>query len=293
MKTNQSSGGQTALRVAKHHRKPLVARCGFMWSLNHTRRYGPRDRRTRHALRVEQKLFQGRGRGRGRGATLVQVTTDTMRDDITQRLGDGVANRVRVVPNFVDTDAFRPHPEIQPAFDVVFVGRFGREKNVAALLEAVRDLPIRLLMIGGGGAMPAELQPIVEGGAAVVEWRGQVPHHQLAAALCEAKLFVLPSLYEGHPKALLEAMACGLPVLVTDRPGLREVVRHGVTGHICDVTPEALRQAIQTLLADEALRRRLGEAARAEVLERYSLDRIIEQETAVLEEAIALGKTKR
>ena len=97
---------------------------------------------------------------------------------------------------------------------------------------------------------------------------------------------MLPSLYEGHPKALLEAMACGVPVIAADSPGIREVIRHGETGYLCGTSPDAIRDAIEALRSDCALRGRLGVAARKYVVDHFSLDRIAELEYALLQEVV-------
>src|SRR3546814_18364330 len=97
------------------------------------------------------------------------------------------------------------------------------------------------------------------------------------------RIFVLPSSYEGHPKTLLEAMACGAAVIGTDVPGIREVIEDGRTGLLCAPTAAALRDAIERLLSDEPLRRRLGGHARPQLemtarLERGSADRRVGSE---------------
>ena len=284
IKTNQTAGGLLARHAARRWGAALVARCGYMWSVFHRRRYGDRDRRTRLALRTEQKLFAS--------ADLVQVTADFMRDELSERFAGRLDAKVRVVPNYVETQRLNPASvgDESADFDVLFVGRFGREKNVDVLLEAVKELPIVVGLAGGGGATPAELRKISDGGRAEIRWLGQVPHAELPATLNRAKVFVLPSRYEGHPKALIEAMACGRAVIVSDRPGLREVVVHRETGLVVSPTPEQLREAIRLLLGDIELRQSLGRGARAVAVERYSLDHVAPLEAAVLREAMSVGK---
>jgi glycosyltransferase involved in cell wall biosynthesis len=98
-------------------------------------------------------------------------------------------------------------------------------------------------------------------------------------------VFVLPSLYEGHPKALIEAMSCGVAVVGTDVDGIRDVIRHGETGLLCEPTTDALAATLNRVLSDAALRNRLGQAAREFVVREYSLERVVALELATLAEA--------
>ena len=107
-----------------------------------------------------------------------------------------------------------------------------------------------------------------------VRLRGAVPPEAVLAALQRSDCLLLPSLTEGISNAVLEAMACGLPVVTTDCGGMQEAVTDGVDGMIVrtrDVT--GMAAALERLASDLRLRRRLGEAARATVSKRFSLVR--------------------
>ena len=99
-------------------------------------------------------------------------------------------------------------------------------------------------------------------------------------------MFILPSLYEGHPKALLEAMACSRPVIGTDVIGIRELIRHRETGYLCGTSPEEIRAAIQDVLSDADLRNHMGHNAQEFVLEHFALERVVEMELALLSEVV-------
>jgi glycosyltransferase involved in cell wall biosynthesis len=107
----------------------------------------------------------------------------------------------------------------------------------------------------------------------------------------KASLFVLPSLKEGFPKTLLEAMSCGKPVVTFDIPGIRETVKDKNVGMLVpSKEPNALAKAIITLLNDESLRHYLGKKARKLVLEKYNWDLIIDKTEKVYNEAISERK---
>ena len=161
---------------------------------------------------------------------------------------------------------------------VLSVGRLAPEKAPDVLLEAFalcaqEYCECRLALVGEG-----QLETTLRAQAArlgigeQIDWWGLVkdplPHYDTA------HVFVLPSRTEGMPNALLEAMGCGVPVIVSDgAPGLLEVVEHGVTGLVVPVNDAvALAAALRLMLSDASLRRRLGMAARERVLE-YELSR--------------------
>lgn len=190
--------------------------------------------------------------------------------------------RITALPNGVALDGVVPkedHAITGPA-RLVFVGRLHEQKGLDTLLEAVdlinRDAPgsLRLQVIGEGperGAVEARVTRLhLED---CVELRGQT--EDVGASLQEADVFVLPSRAEGLSNALLEAMAHGLPVVVSDVPGNIDVVDDEVTGLLFAAgDPAALADRLARLVADQELRQRLGTAARAQVEAVYDLDRV-------------------
>jgi glycosyltransferase involved in cell wall biosynthesis len=97
-------------------------------------------------------------------------------------------------------------------------------------------------------------------------------------------LFVLPSKWEGMPKALVEAMACGLPVIGTDVPGIRDLIDHGRNGYLCEPGERGIRSAIASLIEDPQVGARLGQEARKFAASRFSLENIASIELELLAE---------
>lgn len=273
VKTNQMSGARHILRVTQAWRTPLIARCGYPWSLFAERERGTDDPVAREARATERAVF--------RGARHVVGSTTEIADLAIRR--DGVPpERVSVVPNYVDTDLMSPGSALsRPRPRIGFLGRLERQKNPLALIEAMAGLDADLVAVGEGTLRDAMVTRAAELGVSL-KMLGNLPHADLPDFFRALDAFVLPSLFEGHPKALLEAMACGLPVVGADSPGIREVVTHERTGLIAEPAPAPLRQAIGRLLADRALGFRLGEAARKEIVAAMSLDRTVERELRVL-----------
>lgn len=113
-------------------------------------------------------------------------------------------------------------------------------------------------------------------------WQDDMP-----ATLAKADIFCLPSYREGVPSALLEACASGLPIVTTDVPGCRDVVTHGLNGFLVPPRdPQALAEAITTLLTKPKLRDDMGKSGRELALEKFSLEKIIEQTLDVYKEVL-------
>ncbi|MGB9616471.1 MAG: glycosyltransferase family 4 protein, partial [Desulfomonilaceae bacterium] len=282
IKTNQTYGAQIALRVARELGVPLVARCGYLWSANAAREYGKGSEQARAARCTEEEVFSA--------ADAVVVTTSLMERDIASRI-PGVAHKIEVIPNYVDTDLFRPMSVESTPDSVLFVGRIAPEKNLDLLLEALASLPARLRIIGEGRLRPT-LQNRFSYLDDRVTWEGTVPHRELPRFINEAATFVLPSRYEGHPKALLEAMACEAAVVGGDSPGIREIITHGENGLLCELKPFSLRETIRRLIKDSRLRRHLGKSARRYVLSRYSLEKIAKKEWDLLCKVLTHGNRR-
>ncbi|MBF0163033.1 MAG: glycosyltransferase family 4 protein [Magnetococcales bacterium] len=282
-KSNQIPGSETPLALAKRFGKPFIARCGYMHSDFTISRFGADSPEARKSLDRERRSFQGADR--------VVVTTPRMAAQVTGMHGVP-ADRVRVIPNYVDTDLFAPRPASRGSDDgakVFFLGRLDVQKDPFLLLDAMHGIDAALWMVGDGPLREALTSAIAARGARV-ELLGIRPHAALPELMNRSDLFVLPSPYEGHPKALLEAMACGMAVIGrNDAPGVREVIRHEETGLLCDPTPEGLRAAITRLLSDPDLKGRLGRNARAHALETFSLQRVVEMELALLREIFAIS----
>jgi glycosyltransferase involved in cell wall biosynthesis len=219
------------------------------------------------------------GLNRRRAVGLVQNPDD--RDMLTE-LGVKPDHVVIIPGSGIDADRFRPIPEPDGPVTFAYVGRMLDDKGVRNLISAFRilraaDKESRLLLAGSPDpANPASI-PQTElaawGREAGVTWLGQVA--DIATLWQRAHVAVLPSRREGLPKSLLEAAACGRPLIATDVPGCREIVIAEKTGLLVPVDdPAALAAAMERLARSSQQRIRLGVAARRLVDERFAADLI-------------------
>lgn len=275
-KSNQVRGGDFALSLARYVGKPFIARCGYLLSDHMQWREGVDAPLARQSLDLEEGIFAG--------ASQVVVTTEAMRQSVFDRYGIG-SDKVRVIPNYVDTQLFSPATTLAPPNRLIFVGRLEPQKNIFSLVEALAGLDVELWMVGEGSlreqiAAQAQLLGVV------IRFFGVVPHAQLPGLLHQCALFVLPSLWEGHPKTLLEAMSCGMPVIAGEIPALRGVVFHRENGFFCGLSPDAIRAAVLEVMGNADLRAELGKNARKYALEHLTLQSIVTKELAMLQELV-------
>jgi glycosyltransferase involved in cell wall biosynthesis len=193
------------------------------------------------------------------------------------------AEKIALIPGSgVDADRLQPLPDPAGPVTAAFVGRLLYDKGLAVLIDAVkllqaRQKPIRLIVAGEvDPANPASIpDKLVSEWKAIpgVDFRGHVG--DIRTVWRDAHIAVLPSRREGLPLSLLEAAACGRPLVATDVPGCREVARPGVNALL--VPPDdapALSNALARLAEDRDLRVQLGQASRKLVEATFSSGRI-------------------
>jgi glycosyltransferase involved in cell wall biosynthesis len=180
---------------------------------------------------------------------------------------------MHVVHCGIDPARYGPAPDKAAGQRLLFVGRLAAVKGVPVLLTAFaglrRAFPGASLTLIGDGPERARLAAEAArlGLTGAVTFAGTRAQDEVAAALAQTDIFVLPSFAEGVPVVLMEAMASRLPVVATAIAGVPELVEHGVAGLL--VPPGdalALEQALKRLLGDPGLRQRMGAAGRAAVV---------------------------
>lgn len=190
---------------------------------------------------------------------------------------------VVLIPNGVDTRLFSPADRLPQENVLLYVGRLEPQKNVAMLVYAAAKLrPTCHLLVIGQGSLKNDLTRLAKTLRVKLSIIDSVPHDELPKFFKRARLFILPSLIEGHPKSLLEAMSCALPVIGTDVSGTREVITHRQNGLVVKNTPESLADAIETLLANRKLSEHLGHQARQTVKRNYNITILSQRDVSLI-----------
>ncbi|HLY99232.1 MAG TPA: glycosyltransferase family 4 protein [Candidatus Angelobacter sp.] len=174
------------------------------------------------------------------------------------------------------------HRDYGSAKKLLFAGTWLKRKGTSDLVAAFTTLAARhpelMLVVLNPGTPESSVQSCFpEEIRSRVVCRQAEPEEGNAAAMAAADIYLLPSLFEGTPLTLIEAMFEGMPIITTATCGMKDVIEEGRSGLLVPIrSPQAIVAAVERLLSDPALRARLGQAARAEALQKYTWPRVAE-----------------
>jgi glycosyltransferase involved in cell wall biosynthesis len=234
-----------------------------------------------------------------RGSLFVRSISRHGRGQMMLSCGRSEWQKLIYVPLGIDASEFAPPPlrTVSSPPKLLCVGRLAPEKGQGLLLEAVAALsaegrPVHLRLVGDGPDRTwLENRAAELGIRSNVEFAGWVDQARLMALYAETDVFAMPSLAEGIPMVLMEAMAMQIPCVAPCITGIPELIEHGVDGMLFAVADvEDLKRQIRHLLESPELRAQIGRQARARVVRDYDMARNTERFAAALVEQLG-GKT--
>lgn len=209
-------------------------------------------------------------------ADLISVTTETLGSELESKYSIS-KSKITVVPNGVNTTTFYPR-SYEKEYPIVYVGNLGHAKRLDSVIRAmsiIDDDDITLHFIGGGDSK-LRCQNLVNelNLENTVFFEDPVPHDEVPNILNRSKLGIVslkksPSLNYCTPIKIYEYMACELPVIGTDMPGIASVIKEAECGITVDNQPEDIAQSIELLLEDAPKRNRMGKNGRSWVVPNY------------------------
>lgn len=224
------------------------------------------------------------------------AVSNSLKNELCRNLGVSEA-KVSVVPNGIRLAPFREpadaslREQLTKGRDLPLVftpARLHAQKGHAFLLQAAALVPDAIFLLAGDGPERSALERLcrqigLEDRVIFLGQRDDVPR-----LLASCDLFVLPSLFEGMPLSVIEAMAAGKPVVATAVGGTNEIVVDGSTGVLTPpMDAPALASAIRAMLADRAMSARMGEAGRERAIEMFSAEAMVRRVAEVYDEVLA------
>lgn len=283
--------GLAILRSLEAHGTPtrLIARGSYLWSRALASQFGPHSPEADEAGRAEGELC--------RRADLVLGTSADMLHDLSWRY-QLHPDRCLMIPRFVPTDLPSTDASERNSGLLVTETRLVESQQVSLLVQALAMLPAELrerttLEVIGDGPERGRLEQLAASLNAPVRFMGDLDPGDVLTRLRACAVYLHPSQSQGHPAALLEAMATGAPVLVSKGPDLDGLVIHGQTGLRLDPTPEAFALAIEEALGDADWRNILGASAARTTRSTCGIEVVAPKELAAHRRVIASGSPGR
>jgi len=204
------------------------------------------------------------------------------------------AHKIRIKPNWHEPD---PGMRNQSDGSVLYIGRLVREKGIDTVLGAWEQMenPPLLRIIGDGPARDKVEHAVGQQKGKSIEYLGNLPHNEVIFHLKLASVFLLPcEWYEGFPHTILEAYACGVPILASRIGTLADVVLDGRTGELFEPgNTSDLAAKIEGMLRDPEKLRLMGTAGRSEYVNKYTGKQIYKELLGIYQEQIDIGRNRQ
>ncbi len=284
IKSNQMGGARVAARISHIYGIPFDLRTGYTYTLFYSHEL-ERDKLSRikrisrrlwllYYISAEKRLY--------RQCDIATVSSRADKNYIVSNYHIP-SRKVTVLTNYIDCNLFcNNSPFSSRENRIVFVGRINKQKNLFNMLSAISRMKIGV-DIYGAGEMEKELKDYIRETCIDANNYGKVSNDSLPQIYNRYKYYILPSYYEGMPKTLLEAMACGCVCIGTDVEGTREVIDDGINGYLASgVEPDSIMNAIKRAIESPTNNEVISDRAREYIFRNHSLETIAQKEWEVM-----------
>lgn len=271
IKTNQMWGSWVAVLAKLFFMKPLLVRTGFELYRFTCLQNKPSLQRV--FIKVISSLAY-------RAADLIYLATEEDKNFVVKEFSVS-ETKINIRPNWIDTDIFSPAPMESSATEqvsrILFVGRLNEQKNLPFLIDTIAGTKWGLDIVGQG-ELSQSLKDYAATKNADVRFIGSVANDALPSIYRQYPVFALLSHYEGNPKSLLEAMACGVSALGTNVEGINSLILSGKNGLLCEKNIDSARDCLDKLMSCPELRKSLGREARNTIINTQCIEHLMQME---------------
>ena len=269
LKTNQMDGSWSAVIAKKLYKKPLIVRTGYTIT---------QLLKNKKSSIFKIKLYELIEKYAYKNTDKKVVSSRNNKEYLEQAYH---IKDIEIITNYIDTNRFYNKNVKRREDKILFVGRLNQEKNLFNLIEAISKTKYALDLYGQG-ELNNELQEFASKLNAKVNFKGTVANSELANIYNKYNYYILPSFFEGMPKTLLEAMACGCVCIGTNVNGINEVISHNQNGILINgVDANALFKTLKDL--DNYDRDLLSQSGMENIQKNYSFDSIVNQEKELID----------
>lgn len=278
IKTNQSYLSWVFALAANYFEKPIMLRCGYVRGEYLETTVGDT---------LTTKIYKSFEGWAFRAASAVAVPTKELAEWVVEKYHVRKI-KVSVLPNWVDTELFRPSSCIErQANSVLSIGRLHKDKQHDLLIKACALIPGCNLTIIGEGPERRPLEVLAKKLGVNLHAPGISANSDLPGIINKNQIFAVTSVWEGHPKAVIEALACGIPCVAVSGVGISNLLSSNRAALMASASPEGLAGSIEKLFANHDLSHALAQRGRKYVVDNFSFQKNFDRESEVL-----LGLTK-
>ncbi len=289
IKTNQMHGSWITWILKILFRKKLIIRCGY--ELYKSTLHEHKNLKTHRITKLRLAFLYLIEFISYKIADHIIMTNDFEKNFIIQHFKIN-PTKIKVIPNFINIDIFRPLNIKKKRKSVLFIGRLNEYKNLDNLIEAFTHLKSYSLDIVGIGELKKKLTEKVKklNLQSRIKFLGTLPNKKLPELINKHEIFILVSNMEGNPKVLLEAMSCGIACIGSDIPGINQIINHKRNGYLCGLDSKSIAEGIKNVNENDEFMKDLGKNARNDIIHYYDLQKILKQEVDIYKTLLKKNK---
>lgn len=272
IRTNQFYGVHLAKRTASLFSKKLIIRQGYSF-IDHRLR---ENRDNPKAIKVYEKYVQNNIKA---GSAFI-FTTNQIYNDYKRKYKFNNKN-IRIIPNYIVLNNWKPHFKISKEKKaLIYIGRISEQKNLISLSQALKDTNLKLIIVGDGDENEKkDLEKSLSNNKVDFKFFKRTNQNNLKKIINLADAFILPSLYEGNPKILIEMMSYKVPIIATKVPGIDNLVDNKSCLLIPDTSPRSIRQSILEFYKINKEKKKIYIQNAYKVSLKHSLEKICKEES--------------
>lgn len=262
IKSNQMKGSWLPLLISKIYNKKMILRCGYEYYRFSLKNKSLGLNFIKYILSYISYNFADK-----------IIITSSYEKKFINKVFKIKEKKISLIPNYIDTSIFKKKNN-KKIYDIIFVGRFEKQKNLFFLINSIKDLKLRMILIGNG-SLDGEIKKILKKSNLKFKIINKVKNKKLPEFYNRSYIYLNTSHYEGNPKSLLEAMACGLNIITTNYEGVGEIIKNNSNGIITKYSQNEIKDKVNYLLKNKNIYKKISNNAQKKILLKNCIKKIL------------------